>query len=313
MMQQTDNNQDTAADGMATMKQSDNKQDAAADGKTTVNRPTLKTAIKACLALFRIRTMEAIQYRAAALAGVSISIFWALIEITVFSVFYQYAENREAASLNFSQILAYVWLGQALYGLIPLSIDGELLSKIINGDVGVELCRPFDLYFHWFAKTAAGRLGGFWWRGIITIAVGCAIPSVAMRLTPPASAAGLILFMLSLVTLFMLSTSYAMLITALRVSISWGEGPTNMLLLLSGVLSGAYLPLPLWPRFMQSFLLIQPFAGQLDLPVRLYSGAIEPGGAAVVFALQLGWMLLFTVAGRFVMQRNISRIIVQGG
>ena len=260
-----------------------------------------------------MRTLEALQYRAAAIANVSVGIFWALIELTVFTVFYTYAENRASVALSFPQILAYVWLGQALHPLLPISIDGELLTKIRNGDIGVELCRPLDLYFHWFAKTAAGRLGGFWWRGAITLAIGCAMPSAAMRLSPPASVEGFALFLASVAALFLLCTSFSMLVTSIRISITWGEGPTGMLLLIGSVLSGAYLPLPLWPQSMQGFLFIQPFAGQLDLPVRLYSGAIEPGGAATVFALQIGWTILFILAGRFIMHRKISKIIIQGG
>jgi len=257
--------------------------------------------------------MEAVQYRAAALASVSIGVFWALIELTVFTVFYTYADNRAAVPLDFRQILVYVWLGQVLHGLLPYNIDGELLTKILNGDVGVELCRPLDLYFHWYAKSAAGRLGGFWWRGIITLAIGCVIPVAGMRLPPPASAAGFALFLLSVLTLFLLSNAYAMLITSIRVSITWGEGPTSLFMLIGGVLSGAYLPLPLWPDSMQTFLFVQPFAGQLDLPVRLYNGAIQPGGAAAVFALQLGWTLVFIVAGRLVLRGKLNKIIIQGG
>ena len=269
--------------------------------------------LKACLALFKIRTMEALQYRAATLAAVSIGVFWALIELTVFTVFYKYADNRAAAPLSFSQILAYVWLGQALHGLLPYNIDGEIMAKIVNGDIGVELCRPLDLYFHWFAKTAAGRLGGFWWRGIITLAIACAMPGAGMRLSPPASAAGFLVFLLSVVTMFLLSNAFAMLVTSIRVSITWGEGPTSLMMLICGVMSGSYLPLPLWPDFMQPFLYLQPFAGQLDLPVRLYCGAILPGSAAPVFALQLGWTLIFIVAGRIVMRGKLSKIIIQGG
>jgi len=257
--------------------------------------------------------MEAVQYRAAALASVSISVFWALIELTVFTVFYNYAENRANMPLSFSQILAYVWLGQALHGLLVYNINEELLTKIRTGDVGLELCRPLDLYFHWFSKSAASRLGNFWWRGIITLAIGCAVPFADMRLTPPESAAGFVLFLFSIVTLFFLGTSYAMLITAVRVNVTWGEGPTSILLLLGMVLSGAYLPLPLWPDFLQPFLMIQPFAGQFDLPLRLYCGAIQPDGAAFVFALQIGWTMAFIIAGRIIMRGKLTRIIIQGG
>jgi len=268
---------------------------------------------KACLALFRINTMEAVQYRAAALASISISVFWALIELTVFTVFYTYADNRANLPLSFPQILAYVWIGQSLHGFLSYNINGDLLQKINNGDVGLELCRPLDLYFHWFSKGAAAKLGGAWWRGIITLLVGCLMPFADMRLSPPASIEGLALFLVSLVTLFLLSNAYTMLVTSIRVSITWGEGPTYILMIIGMVLSGGYLPLPLWPDFMQPFLMIQPFAGQLDLPVRLYCGAIPPGGAGMVFALQLGWSLAFIVAGRIIMRGKLSRIIIQGG
>jgi ABC-2 type transport system permease protein len=192
-------------------------------------------------------------------------------------------------------------------------MDGEIMSKIVNGDVGVELCRPLDLYFHWFAKTAAGRLGGFWWRGIITLAIALALPGAERRLPPPGSAAGFALFLISVAAMFMLSNAFAMFVTSIRVGITWGEGPTSLMMLICGVLSGAYLPLPFWPDFMQPFLYVQPFAGQLDLPVRLYSGVIRPAESAPVFALQLTWTVIFIAAGRVIMRGKLSRIIIQGG
>ena len=282
--------------------------------ESVTGRPRHIASARACLALFKIRTMEAVQYRAAALAGASIGIFWALIEVTVFSVFYTYADYRADAPLSFSQILAYVWLGQSLHGLFFANVDEEFHAKIVSGDVGVELCRPLDLYFHWFAKSAAGRFGRFWWRGLITLAAGCAIPVASMRLTPPASAAGFCLFLASVAVLFIMSTAYSMFIASVRLGVAWGDGPMFVMTLVSGLLSGAYLPLPLWPEFMQGFLTVQPFAGQLDLPVRLYSGAIRPGaGAAAVFALQIGWTLAFIAAGRLTMRGKLSKIIIQGG
>lgn len=47
--------------------------------------------LEAYPAIFRIQLLEAIQYRAASLAGAATSIFWALIEITVYTVFFTYA------------------------------------------------------------------------------------------------------------------------------------------------------------------------------------------------------------------------------
>jgi ABC-2 type transport system permease protein len=270
-------------------------------------------SLKACLSLFRLKTAESLQYRTAALAGASISVFWVLIDITVYTVFYRYADNRGAdIALSFSQMTSYIWIGQALWPLQPMSIDGEILNAIINGNVGIELCRPLDLYFHWFAKSAAGRLGGFWWRAAIIVAAGLLLPG-AYALGGPASPEGLLVFLLSAISAFLLASSYGMLIASVRLGITWGEGPTYILMLLGGVLSGGYLPLQLWPDFLQKFLYFQPFAGWLDLPVRLYVGSMLPKDATGAVALQLGWTAAFIVAGRLLMRRKLRNIIVQGG
>jgi ABC-2 type transport system permease protein len=270
-------------------------------------------SLKACFSLFCLKTAEALQYRMAALAGASTSFFWALIEITVYSVFYRYASNHETAiALSFRQMVSYIWLCQFLFGMQPLNISGEILKKITDGGVGVELCRPLDLYFHWFAKSAAERLGGFWWRAVLTLVIGLLMPG-GYGLSGPASPAGLLLFLAASVSAFLLCASYGMLMTAVRLGITWGEGPTYMLMLLGTVLSGGYLPLQLWPDFLQKVLYYQPFAGWLDLPVRLYIGTMAPVEGVGVFLLQLGWTAVFILAGRLILRRKLRNVTIQGG
>ncbi len=274
----------------------------------------LSTA-KACWSIFRIKTAEGFQYRIAGLAGATTGIFWALIEITVYTVFYTYANNKHAgfmAGLSLKQVVSYVWLGQLLYLMQPLSIDREILEKITSGDVGIELCRPLDLYFHWFARVAASRLTLLYWRGSITVLFGLIMP-VAYRLSPPASFGGLVCMLLSVVSAFLVCTSFGMLVSTMRLNISWGDGPTYMLMLIGGVLSGNYLPLQLWPEFMQDFLLIQPFAGYLDIPLRLYIGTLLPRDAVWAIGLQLGWSVVFIILGKLLMARRLKNIIIQGG
>lgn len=86
-----------------------------------------------------------------------------------------------------------------------------------------------------------------------------------------------------------------------------------MLLLLSGILSGTYLPLRLWPDFMQTFLYLQPFGGFADIPLQLYIGSVAPAAALPGIGLQLLWSLIFIAAGRMIMKRRLHSIIVQGG
>jgi ABC-2 type transport system permease protein len=270
---------------------------------------------RASFSIFRIKSAEGFQYRIAGLAGASTSIIYGLIEITVYSVFYHYAEHPSAgilAGLTLSQVVSYAWLAQVLFLMQPMSIDSDILNKIVSGDVGIEMCRPLDLYFHWFAKIAAGRLSPILWRGSIVLLASMLMP-ISYRLSPPASLPNFLLTLFSFLSAFLLCTAFGTFVCVIRLNITWGEGPTYIIMLLGGVLSGSYLPLQLWPEFMQKFLLFQPFAGYLDIPLRLYLGTIPLNQAFGAIALQLLWAAAFILIGRRIMNLRIKKIIVQGG
>lgn len=275
----------------------------------------LKSNLKACLSLFKIKTASSFQYRISGFAGATTSIFWVLIEITVYTIFYKYANNKASGmlgTLTLKQLISYAWLTQCLFLMQPANIDGEILNKITSGDIGIELCRPLDLYFHWFAKTAASRFTPLIWRGSIVIIVGLCMPSF-YRLSAPASFMGFLCMLISIISALLLCTSYGMLTCAVRLSITWGNGPTYIMMLIGMVLSGCYLPLQLWPKFMQNFLLFQPFAGYLDIPLRFYIGTMDPKNIFFAIGLQLIWVIIFIILGKSIMSRKLKNIIVQGG
>jgi len=280
-----------------------------------IRNSTVFANIRACLAMFRIKTAEGFQYRLANLANASVGVFWALIDITVYLVFYQYAERKDAgiiAGMNINQLVTYVWLAEAILPMIVMGVDGEILGKITSGDVSVELCRPLDLYFQWFSKSAAARLAPLFWRSSVILLTGIIMPP-AYRISLPASFIGFLWMLVSLLAAFLLCTSYAMLICAVRMKITWGDGITNMMMLIGSILSGAYLPLQLWPEWMQGFLRLQPFAGYLDIPVRLYIGTISPERAISSVSIQILWSVVFIISGKLLMAKRLRTIVIQGG
>lgn len=271
---------------------------------------------RALFSIFRIRALEGLQYRLAGLAGAATGIFWCLIEITVYIVFFTYADRAGIAGiangLTLAQVITYSWLAQVLFTLQPNSVSGEILTMIDKGDVGVELCRPLPLYSHWYAKNAADSCVRVMWRGAFTLLAGILMPG-GLGMLPPASWAGLGCALLSLLSAFLLCAAFGTFMCAVRLNVKWGNGPMYIIALGSMVLSGTYLPLQLWPQALQGFLLFQPFAGYLDIPVRLYLGVLLPGDALWALTLQLGWTAFFILLGRLVMARRLKRIVVQGG
>ncbi len=269
--------------------------------------------IKAAWSIFRIKLASGLQYRLAAFAGATTGLFWVLIEITVITVFYTYADKGAVpAPLSLKQAVTYVWLGQILLMLNSLGFSSEIIEKINSGEIGIELCRPLDLYVHWFAKLAAERVSVFILRGVCIAVVACFLP-FGYGLSAPVSIWGLLLMIGSVVSAMFLCTAYAMLVCAIRMKVSLGDGPFHMMMVIGGVLSGAYLPLQLWPEALQDFLLLQPFAGYLDIPVRLYLGAVPSNEIAFVFLLQIFWTVMFVFIGRLIMHRRLKTIVIQGG
>ena len=278
----------------------------------------MRRTLRAGLSLFRIRAAEGLQYRMAALSGAAVSAFWALIEVVILTVFYGYGHNTGDSinGMTLKQGVSYIWLGQFFVMLQIPAIDNDLIRKIINGDIGIELCRPLDFYWHWFARSAAGKVNSFILRGGLVIVCGIVFSLLGfgnIGLSGPYSAMNFILFLVSLTGAFFFSTAYGMFITSIRMGVSWGDGPINMITVSGMILAGGYLPLQLWPDFMQNFLRFQPFASYLDTPARLYVGSINTGDGLVSMLFQIIWITVFIVSGRIIMKMKLRAVVVQGG
>lgn len=281
-----------------------------------MNRGRFLRNIRACSSIFRISLLEGMQYRFAALSGSLVSIFYGIIEITVLVVFYTYSERSGSPGIGngmaLAQAVSYVWLAQGFMALFSGNIDGSILAKIDSGDIGVELCRPLSLYGNWLFQGMGKRVATLCLRGGPTFLVGLLIPGL-FHLQAPASLEGFLCFLLSMITAALLSAAWIALVCAVRMNVQWGNGPMYMLMLLCNILSGTHLPLQLWPDFMQTILLLQPFAGTLDLPLRLYLGLLQPSDALWTTGLQLMWIAVFVALGAWLTRRRLKAIIVQGG
>lgn len=271
--------------------------------------------LRAALSVFRIQLLAGMQYRISELSGSVVSIVYVLIEIAVYTVFYLHGDNSAQAgglALTLPQMVSYMWIGQFVFTMQMNSVNGGIMEQIRTGDIGLELCRPFPLYSHWFAKQMGTSLTPLVLRGLPVLLAGVLMPA-AFRLGAPDSVPALLCALTSLLCSLILCTSFVTLALALRVNVAWGDGPMNMLFLLTSILSGAFLPLQLWPDALQKFLLYQPFAGYLDIPIRLYLGTLPAAEAPFFWLLQLAWSSVFIAMGCLIMRRRLRTIVVQGG
>jgi ABC-2 type transport system permease protein len=267
--------------------------------------------VRAYAALFRARFRTLLQYRMAAAAGFGTQLFWGLLKVMVLEAFYRNAVARGPAPMPLAHAITYVWLGQALFHLLPFASnpDPEVREMIRSGAVGYELARPLDLHTLWLARAAAARTAPTLLRGVPMCAV--AVPLLGMALPPsPAAAAAWAAATLGAVAL---TTAFATLVTASMLWTTSGDGVASLAPSFVMVFSGLVVPLPLFPAWTQPVLAALPFRGMADAPFRLYLGHLPASALPSVLAHQVVWTVVLVALGRAMVARGLRRLVVQGG
>ncbi len=258
-------------------------------------------------AILSARFRMMLQYRAAAFAGFSTQLFWGLIRVMIMDAFYR--ASTGTPPMRIEEVITYIWLGQALLGLLPWNVDRDIQTMIREGSVAYELTRPLDLYNLWFIRAVAWRAAATLLRVIPMFTV--ALLFLGMRL--PASPAAALGFTLTTLGALLLSAAVTNL---LNISLLWtlsGEGVMRMIPALVMLFSGNIIPLPLFPDWMQPLLNFLPFRGLVDVPFRLYLGHIPAIYTGTAFAHQIAWTMAFVLLGRWMLARGARRLVVQGG
>jgi ABC-2 type transport system permease protein len=266
---------------------------------------TVLACAKPYWSLFSARFRLLLQYRVAALAGLTTQLFWGLIRMMVFLAFY---ENATGIPMSREQTITYIWLGQAFLMLIPIRLDGELARMVRTGNVAYEMLRPVDLYNYWFSRAVAARVAPTSLRaGPILIAAGLAgwigrpawtsVAAFAMALAGAVAVGSAITVLMNIVMLWTVS----------------GRGLSLMLMAVTYALCGIVIPLPLYPDYLQGLLSFLPFRQIMDVPFRLFAGHIPASDLPSVLAQQAAWTIALVLCGRLLLGRATRRLVVQGG
>lgn len=266
--------------------------------------------MKPYLVVFRVRALASLQYRMAALARLAPPLFVGIVQAMFYTAFFAGAGGKQPITLG--ETITYVWIVQLLVGVQPWSGDPEVLEIIRSGRIAYELCRPLDLYAHWFTRLAARRLVPLLLTSLPLAVIALLLPdSLGMGL--PASPAAALGFLLSLGGVVLLSAALSNLLGILTIWTVGGEGVYYLGPVIFLVLSGAAAPLPLFPDGVQPLLEALPFRGLLDTPARIYLGLAAPERALLLVGNQLIWTAGIALFGRWLLSRALKSVVIQGG
>lgn len=270
------------------------------------------------LAALAARFQLTLQYRAAALAGFATQLWWGGLKVMVYAAFFASAPAAAAAApISLADTITYTWIAQAFLVLQPWTADPEVSQAVRTGGVGYDRLRPVDTYGFWYARTLAWSLARVAPRAALMAAAAAVIvPLLGLQdwsWRPPADLLAAAAFVVSLTLAALLSAAIVMLLNVLVAATLNERGVNTLAMPLSVILSGNIVPLALFPDAFQAALLVQPFAGVLDIPCRIYFGGLEGSGVALGLGLQVFWIVVLTLVGRVALGRVMARLQVQGG
>ncbi|HZC17400.1 MAG TPA: hypothetical protein VE309_11625 [Caulobacteraceae bacterium] len=277
----------------------------------------MEAALRPYLATFSARFQLMLQYRAAALAGFATQCWWGGIHIMVFAAFFGGAGAAARSPISLSQVITYTWLAQGFLSLNPWSGDPDVAAKVRTGAVGYDRLRPVDAYNWWFVNAAAWMTARAAPRaGLMLALTGMVFPLVGLNAwawAPPASLQAALMFAVSMVLVVLLSSAIVMLINICVAATLTDRGVNNFVAPIAILFSGNLIPLPLFPDWARTVLFVQPFAGVVDIPFRIYLGQITGPTALAGIGLQVFWIVVLGGLGRLWMDRVMGRLQVQGG
>jgi len=265
--------------------------------------------MKQYLSLFKIRFINGLQYRAAALAGLATQFAWGFMEILAFAAFYR--ANPNAFPMEFSHLVSYIWIQQAFLALfMPWGVGSNAVETIVSGNISYDLARPMDIYNRWFFETIADRVS--------RAALRCApILFVAFILPPPfRMALPSDLFQLSM---FIISAPIAMFAVTTYCLIDYMSAFYTMsrynviFFILADFFAGGYIPIPFFPEPFRKIAELLPFAAMQNMPLRIYSGDIAGMDAVRGIGLQIFWFAVMLIFGKLLMKHSLKRVVTQGG
>ena len=263
------------------------------------------------LSFFRLRFNAGLQYRAAALAGVATQFAWGGLAILAFRAFYQ--ANAGAFPMTLRATCSYIWMQQAFLALFAAWImENEIFENIRNGDVVYEMCRPIDVYNMWFARNLANRLSRAVLRCMPILFLAVLLPA-PYGLMAPASVQAFFLFLLGMALGWFVMTAICMVVYMITFFTVSSDGVRMVAVSLADILTGSIIPLPFFPDKIRKVAELLPFAAGENVPLRIYSGDIAGKEAWLALGLQVFWLAVLILTGKYLMSRAAKKIVVQGG
>lgn len=264
------------------------------------------------LAYFKMKFLNELQYKVAALAGIGTQFAFGFMYIMLYTTF---INGSDISGVSSNQIVTYIWLQQAFFALFAFwAMDKDIFESITSGNLAYELTKPVKLYNIWFVKTLALKVGKVALRALPILVVGLLPFMGEFQMTAPVSVLAAIYFVITMILSATILISYMMLVYIITITAISPMGVKMTFSLLGDFCSGAVIPIMLMPNIVQTILKFTPFYYVQNIPFNIYNGYIS-GNLEItkIIGIQIFWIIALILFGKWLMRKSLKKVIIQGG
>jgi len=257
------------------------------------------------LALARAQARSVLAYRGNFALGLGGFLFQLVALLAVWRVV---LSNGPIGSFDWPQMRSYLLVAFASGVIVGMGADYRMASRIVQGDVALDIVKPVDYQRARFAEA----FGGVW----IEVAVVLLVGGVTLVLFGGMAWPGwseTMLFLCSMLLLFPLKflvvymSGLACFWTQHYVGIQWAR------VAVVNLFSGALIPLAYLPSWLAAAAKWSPFAGLTSTPGLILVGQAPGREGFVLVAVQLFWVVTMWLAARGLWNKAMARLTVNGG
>ena len=208
--------------------------------------------------------------------------------------------GRTAADLTTYVVIA--WIVTTFHAT---RIDEELGRRFREGLIATDLLRPWNLQAHLYFRELGRSSAAF----VLATAPLLALGIAALPLRLPTHASTWLWFLASLIVAQAVAFGIAWHVGLLAFRAGNTTGLVHLKATLGAVLSGALVPIDLYPEPFRSLVLALPFQALSNVPANLF---VERAGPASL-VLPIAWAAVLWVSGSWAFARSRRRLVIQGG
>ncbi len=247
-------------------------------------------------------------YLAAAVGGLVANVTFGFLKAAILLATLA-AAGGSLRGYDSGRMLAYVWLSQAMLGLINVYGRDILSERIRTGDIAVDFLRPLDLQLAGLSTYLGTRLFTLLPRGLPTVTIGLLTTGMAL----PSRAVS---YPLGAVSVLLAMTLAYLAVYALNISALWLveiRGLQVAYMVVASFFCGLYIPVGIFPGWLETLARLTPFPSMLMTPVDVLSGYAAGTDALRLISAQVAWIVVVGLLGHLLTRAGRRHLEVQGG